>query len=88
MRRCYVYMVRCRDGTLYTGWTFDPERRLREHNSGKGARYTRSRTPVELVYLEDANSRAEALARERKIKSLGRASKLRLVRKDQMDSYR
>ena len=86
VRECYVYMVRCRDGSLYTGWTFDPERRLHEHNSGSGAKYTRSRRPVELVYLERVESRQRALVREREIKSLARASKQGLVRKSAMHS--
>ncbi len=78
-RRNYVYMVRCRDGSLYTGWTTDPARRLAEHNSGKGAKYTKSRRPVELVYLEELDSREDALRREAGIKRLKRSEKLRLL---------
>jgi putative endonuclease len=70
-----VYLARCRDGTLYTGITTDPERRLREHNRGLGAAYTRSRLPVTLVYRELAASRSQALRREYAIKSLPRAAK-------------
>ena len=81
-------MVRCRDGSLYTGWTSDLDRRLREHNSGAGAKYTRSRRPVELVYVESVKSMREALVRERKIKSLGRASKLGLLSKAPAHSHR
>ena len=57
-------MLRCRDGSLYTGWTNDLERRLRTHNAGKGAKYTRSRLPVELVYREEFESKEEAMSRE------------------------
>ena len=67
----YVYLLRCRDGTLYTGYTDDPERRLRVHNAGKGAKYTRSWLPVELVYQEQC--------REREIKGMRRAEKLALI---------
>ena len=70
-----VYLVRCQDGSLYTGITTDPERRLKEHNLGLGAAYTRSRLPVTLVYRELAESRSQALRRERAIKSLTRAAK-------------
>ena len=76
----YVYMLRCADGTLYTGITIDPDRRLAEHNGdgGQGARYTRSRRPVTLAYLEAADSRAAAARREAAIKQLDRARKLAL----------
>ena len=70
-----VYVARCRDGSLYTGITTDPERRLKEHNQGLGAAYTRSRLPVTLIYRELAGSRSQALRRERAIKSLTRAAK-------------
>jgi putative endonuclease len=74
----YVYILRCADGTLYTGVTTDPERRLREHNAGGklGARYTRARRPVELAYQEQAANRAEACRREAAIKKLSREAKL------------
>ena len=75
----YTYMVRCSDGTFYTGWTVDPERRVRTHNTGQGARYTKTRRPVRLVFLEKHLSRAEAMRRERAIKGMGRVAKLRLV---------
>ncbi len=74
-----VYVARCRDGSFYTGVTTDPKRRLAEHNSGEGASYTRSRTPVVLVYSELALDRSCALRRERAIKRLARAQKERLV---------
>ena len=75
----YVYLLRCRDGTLYTGYTDDPERRLRVHNAGKGAKYTRSRLPVELVYQEQCPDKSAALRREREIKGMRRAEKLALI---------
>lgn len=75
----YVYLLRCRDGTLYTGFTDDPERRLRVHNAGKGAKYTRSRLPVELVYQEQCPDKSAALRREREIKRMRRAEKLALI---------
>lgn len=76
----WVYMLRCADGSLYTGITTDVDRRLAEHNGdgAAGARYTRSRRPVELVYAEAAASRAEAARREAAIKRLERARKLAL----------
>lgn len=77
----YTYMVECADGTLYTGWTTDPERRLKEHNAGRGALYTRWRTPVELKYLEAKPDRSAAQKRENEIKKLPRAKKLLLVEK-------
>ncbi len=76
----YVYIVRCSDSTLYTGITTDLERRLLEHNSGpKGARYTRSRRPVALVYCEQATSRSAATSREAHIKKLKISEKGQLV---------
>lgn len=75
----FVYMLRCRDGSLYTGCTDDVERRLAVHQSGKGAKYTRSRLPVELVYQEPAADRSGALRREAAIKHLPRREKLRLL---------
>jgi putative endonuclease len=74
-----VYVARCRDGTLYTGITTDAKRRLAEHNSGIGAAYTRSRTPLVLVYRERVRSRSKALRREHAIKRLTRAQKEALV---------
>lgn len=76
----HVYIVRCGDGTLYTGVARNLRKRIEEHNSGeKGARYTRSRRPVELVYSERVPSRSEALKRECEIKRLPRAQKKRLA---------
>ena len=71
----YVYMVRCRDNTLYTGYTDDPERRLAVHNAGKGAKYTKSRLPVTLVYREECPDKSTALKREYAIKQLTKAEK-------------
>lgn len=74
-----VYMLRCGDGSLYTGCTNDLPRRIEAHQSGKGAKYTRSRPPVALVYQEEAEDKSAALRREAAIKHLGRAKKLALV---------
>ena len=75
----FVYMLRCRDGSLYTGCTDHVERRLTVHQSGKGAKYTRSRLPVKLVYQEEAVDRSAALRREAAIKKLTRQEKLNLL---------
>ena len=75
----YTYLLRCSDGTLYCGFTNDLTRRLKTHNSGKGAKYTRSRLPVELVWYEEWASKEEALRREWQIKQLSRSEKLELV---------
>ena len=75
----YVYILRCSDGTLYTGWTDDPVRRLKTHGAGNGAKYTRSRLPVELVRLEEYNSKEEAMRREAALKKLSRKEKLELI---------
>ena len=74
----YTYILRCADGSLYTGWTNDLEKRLMAHNSGKGAKYTRSRRPVELMYYESFPTKSEAMHREAEIKKLSREEKLRL----------
>ena len=72
----YVYIIKCADDTLYTGWTTDLDRRIGEHNgSKKGSRYTRSRRPVSLVYSEPAESKSAALKREAAIKSMTKAQK-------------
>jgi putative endonuclease len=75
----HVYLLRCADGTLYAGISNDVPRRVAQHNDGKGARYTRGRLPVELVYREAAASKGEALRREAAIKRLPREAKLRLI---------
>ena len=79
----YVYLLRCADDTLYCGWTTDLEHRVRVHNSGRGAKYTRSRTPVKLVYFEEFEDRQEALSREWHLKRLTREQKLALIRNGQ-----
>jgi len=75
----FVYMLRCADGSLYTGVATDLERRLEEHNAGCGAKYTRGRTPVDLVYQESCVDRSRAARREFAIKRMTRADKLRLI---------
>lgn len=79
MKKCFVYMVECSDGSLYTGWTTDVEARVATHNSGEGAKYTRSRLPVKLVYFEEADGRSAALKREAAIKKLTRKNKELLI---------
>jgi putative endonuclease len=74
-----VYILQCADGTLYTGWTTDLEQRLRAHNSGQGAKYTRGRRPVRLVYREEQPTRSAAQRREAAIRHLSRAEKLKLI---------
>lgn len=75
----HVYIVRCADGTLYTGYARDPAARVETHNRGRGARYTRSRRPVALVYAESFETRSEALVREHQLKQLARADKEILI---------
>jgi putative endonuclease len=75
----YVYVLECVDGTLYTGYTTDVERRVAEHNAGDGATYTRGRTPVEVVHVEAFDTKSAAMSREYGIKQLSRAEKERLV---------
>jgi putative endonuclease len=78
----FVYMLECADGSLYTGTTTDPKRRLREHNGGtKGARYTKTRRPVSLVYVEEQVDRSAALKREWALKNLSRTEKKLLQKK-------
>lgn len=75
----FVYVLECADGTFYTGYTTDVERRVAEHDAGHGARYTRGRVPVELCHVEGFASRSAAMSREYEIKQLSRAGKERLV---------
>lgn len=79
VREFFCYILECADRSYYTGWTKDPDRRLREHNAGHGARYTRTRRPLRLVYLEPQDSVRTAMRRERAIKSLSRAAKQALI---------
>lgn len=75
----FIYMIQCADGTIYTGWTTDIESRLEAHNNGTGAKYTRGRGPVRLLYHEEFQSKGEALKREREIKKLKKEKKLKLI---------
>jgi putative endonuclease len=75
----FVYLLRCADGTLYCGWSTDPERRLRQHQSGTASRYTCRRRPVELVWSTQCADRSEAMREEVRIKRLSRAEKLVLI---------
>jgi len=75
----FVYMVRCADGTLYTGYARDPHEREKVHNSGRGAHYTACRRPVQLVFWEECDSHGEALKREYELKRLPRARKQALI---------
>ena len=75
----YTYIVQCNDGTLYTGWTNDLDKRIKAHNEGRGAKYTKSRLPVTLVYYETFDSKEEAMSREWAIKHLRRRQKQKLL---------
>ena len=79
---CYCYIVECADGTYYTGWAIDPEKRVAMHNKGRGARYTRTRCPVKLVYVEELPDRKSAMKREIAIKRLGRVGKNKLIQEE------
>ena len=78
-KKSYVYILKCSDGSLYTGWTTDLETRIKTHNSGNGAKYTRSRRPVSLAYYEEVSDKTAALKREAAIKKLPRSKKLELI---------
>lgn len=88
MASSWVYVLRCGDGTLYTGWTVDLERRLRRHSDGSGARYTRSRLPVELVWCAEQRDATAARREEARIKRLTRAQKLELIATDAAGNQR
>lgn len=75
----YCYILKCKDGSYYTGWTNDLERRIKAHQEGRGAKYTKGRTPVELIYYETFASKEEAMRREYEIKQLSRKEKETLV---------
>lgn len=81
-----TYILRCSDQTLYTGWTNNIEKRLKAHNNGKGGKYTRTRTPVELVYVEIHETKQEAMRREAQIKRLTRKEKQALIDQYQRSS--
>lgn len=76
----YTYILLCNDNTLYTGYTVNLENRLKAHNSGKGAKYTRARLPVKLVYYESFDNKSDAMKREYVIKQLSRKNKLKLIK--------
>ena len=80
----YTYIVKCSDETLYTGWTNNLKKRLEAHNSGKGAKYTKNRRPVELVYFEEYDTKQEAMKREYSIKQLTRKQKEKLIENKNM----
>ena len=77
----YIYILRCRDGSLYTGWTNDMAKRIEAHNKGQGAKYTKGRGPMELIYHEEYSNKSEALKREYAIKRFSKAQKLELIQK-------
>lgn len=79
MDKAYVYIIKCSDKSLYTGWTNDLENRIKKHQSGNGAKYTRGRLPVSLVYYEELTSRSLAMTREAMIKKMSRAEKDLLI---------
>ncbi|MBE5941668.1 MAG: GIY-YIG nuclease family protein [Lachnospiraceae bacterium] len=81
----YTYIVECSDGSLYTGWTNHLEERMKSHNEGKGAKYTRARLPVRLVYYETFATKQEAMKREYAIKQLTRQDKLLLIERQSVD---
>ena len=82
MSKVFTYILECADGTFYTGWTTNLERRLQAHNAGRGGRYTRGRRPVRLVYFEAHSTRREAQRREAVLRHLPRVMKLRLIARD------
>lgn len=79
MDKHYIYIVKCKDGSLYTGYAKDIEQRIAKHNSGQGAKYTKIRRPVELVYQEMFDTKSEAMKREYEIKTFSRQKKLQLI---------
>ena len=81
----YTYILKCNDNTLYTGWTNNLEKRIKDHNDGKGAKYTKTRRPVELVYYEKFETKKEAMKREYAIKQLTREEKKTLIEKHPLD---
>ena len=75
----YVYIIKCKDDSLYTGWTNNLQKRFKDHCNGKGAKYTRGRGPLELVYYEEYEDKKDAMKREYKIKQLSRVEKIKLI---------
>lgn len=82
MTTCYCYIVECADGTYYTGWAIDPQQRLVVHNKGLGAKYTKMRLPVKLVYIEELPDRKSAMKREIAIKKMTRLRKHKLIKNE------
>ena len=82
MEMNYTYIVECSDGSFYTGWTNDLERRMKAHNEGRGAKYTKSRRPVKLAYFETFQTKEEAMSRECQIKQMTRKEKEALMKKE------
>lgn len=78
----YVYIIKCNDDSLYTGWTNDLEKRFKTHQKGKGAKYTRGRGPLKLVYFEEHETKVQAMKREYEIKKMSRAKKIKLISKN------
>ncbi len=76
----YTYILKCKDGTYYTGWTNNLEKRLKDHNEGRGAKYTKARLPVSLIYYEEFQAKEEAMRREYAIKHMTRSEKCSLIR--------
>lgn len=87
MSAAYTYILECADGTLYTGWTTDLEKRVQAHNEGRGAKYTRGRGPVRLRYFEEFDDKIAAQSREWHIKRLSREEKRALIDKGQKETY-
>ena len=85
--KAYTYILKCADGSLYTGYTTDGEHRLAMHNSGKASKYTRGRLPVELVYVEEFSDKNQAMSREWQIKQLSREEKLKLINKEKVYTF-
>ena len=85
--KAYTYILKCADGSLYTGYTTDIEHRLAMHNSGKASKYTRSRLPVQLVYVEEFDDKNQAMSREWQIKQLSREEKLKLINKEKVYTF-
>lgn len=83
----YIYILKCSDNTLYTGFTNNLENRIKVHNSGKGAKYTRYRLPVQLVYYEEFETKSDALKREHQIKKFSRKAKLELIETGELNAF-
>lgn len=81
----YVYILRCKDNSLYTGWTNDLQKRIKAHNNGTGAKYTRGRAPVKLIYFEEFQEKREAQSREYYIKKMTKKQKLELIKNKEIE---